>query len=407
MESDGRLAAFREHISREARWFSEQHFQNILLLHHNDCDGLSSGALLLTLFERLGCRVRRYSLEKPFPLALARIFSDFASEAQGLCVFSDFGSGMLSSIQRLIAGRFPVMLLDHHTLENSSLSGIHLINPIMHGLRGLPDCSASTIAALFALEFGESFRDLSPLGILGALGDRAIDARGELLGVNRIVLEYACASKLVTSCAPYHFSGLSNREGHELASWVDALGGFGYFRGGPDIAIKGLRESFDEPFQTYANNFQQEFLTLSQSYLEEGVVKRGKRIDYFHLGPEFDRYGVKTVGLMCDFLIKRSMVSADKYLAGFQNVPNEIPGLGALELNQVKVSMRLGARLCERVLAGECPALNEILPNATNALGGFVDACHEQAAATTIPLRMEQKLLELLEEQLERAMCVC
>jgi len=39
----------------------------INLFHHNDSDGLSSGAILIDSFNNYGYDVARYSLEKPYP----------------------------------------------------------------------------------------------------------------------------------------------------------------------------------------------------------------------------------------------------------------------------------------------------------------------------------------------------
>lgn len=400
MASNAQLQSFSNLVAQEVKWFRAQRFETVLLLHHNDCDGLSSATILVSLFERLGISVRRICLEKPFPLVLARVFADFATERNGLCVLADFGSGMLSQIHALANNAFPVFILDHHTIEGGVYRGIRLINPLLFGIPGLPDCSASTVAALFALGFGDDFADLCSLGVLGALGDRGIDERGELLGLNRKPLEVASRSGSVTSASPYIFAAWSNLSGEVLARHVDALGGFGYFQGGPDIAVKGLREQFDASFQACAQRFQDDFNTAMQSCLREGFISRGSCVDSFSLGAQFKRFGIKTVGLMCERLLDQNIASPDRYLAGFQAVPDEIPGLGIIALQQVKVSMRLGAELRKLVEAGERPGLHEVLPQATQKLGGFVDACHPHAAATTIPPGTEPELLRLLENSL-------
>jgi hypothetical protein len=42
------------------------------------------------------------------------------------------------------------------------------------------------------------------------------------------------------------------------------------------------------------------------------------------------------------------------------------------------------------------PGLDRLLPEATEAVGGFVDACHSLAAATTVPPGRESRLIEAL-----------
>ena len=42
--------------------------------------------------------------------------------------------------------------------------------------------------------------------------------------------------------------------------------------------------------------------------------------------------------------------------------------------------------------------LNILLPEATNRLGGFSDACHSLTAATTVAIGKEEKLIEEMEK---------
>ena len=46
-------------------------------------------------------------------------------------------------------------------------------------------------------------------------------------------------------------------------------------------------------------------------------------------------------------------------------------------------------------------ALNILLPDATNKLGGFSDACHSLTAATTVAIGKEEALIEEMEKILE------
>ena len=49
--------------------------KEILLFHHNDTDGLTSGAILTRTFERQNYKVKRYCLEKPYPAVLKKVFN--------------------------------------------------------------------------------------------------------------------------------------------------------------------------------------------------------------------------------------------------------------------------------------------------------------------------------------------
>jgi single-stranded-DNA-specific exonuclease len=50
------------------------------------------------------------------------------------------------------------------------------------------------------------------------------------------------------------------------------------------------------------------------------------------------------------------------------------------------------------IRAGRTMGLDNLLPEATNRLGGFSDACHSLTAATTVAIGKEEKLIEEMEK---------
>ena len=90
-------------------------------------------------------------------------------------------------------------------------------------------------------------------------------------------------------------------------------------------------------------------------------------------------------------------IDAQRYLAGFQIIPNEIPGFGPIQFNDVKISMRVSAQMEDEIRAGRTLGLDILLPEATNKLGGFSDACHTLTAATTVAIGKEEQLIEEME----------
>ena len=91
-------------------------------------------------------------------------------------------------------------------------------------------------------------------------------------------------------------------------------------------------------------------------------------------------------------------VDPEKYIAGFQIIPNEIPGFGPIAFNGVKISMRVPLSLEKKVRENSAPGLDMLLPKATDRLGGFSDACHSLAAATTLDIGLEEELIEEMEK---------
>ena len=71
--------------------------QEIQLFHHNDSDGLCSGAILQKVFKRAGYDVDRFSLEKPYPAVLKKIYDQDGR----VLVFADFAGRIAPMISEL------------------------------------------------------------------------------------------------------------------------------------------------------------------------------------------------------------------------------------------------------------------------------------------------------------------
>jgi nanoRNase/pAp phosphatase (c-di-AMP/oligoRNAs hydrolase) len=389
---------FLRAISRAAEDFKRLAPQNIVLFHHNDADGLSSGAILAQAFERRGIRLRRYCLEKPYPEALQRVIQDPDIDERTLVVLADFGSGMLPELILLNRQRLPIFVLDHHTVEPASSPELTLVNCTSFGVPSDPGCSASSIAFLFAADIDALNRDLAPIAVVGAVGDGLIDSSGRLSGINARVAELATTQSLLEFRDGEYFICRPERTSvRAFVKEVNALGSSGYFRGGPDVAVKGLREGRGEAFVQIAGSAVREFEDAVAKLMQMDFLHRGKNVQWFELGKDFSAFGVKTVGLVCEEIIKCKLADPNLYLAGFQKIPDEVPGLGPLFLRQTKISMRLPAGIKDKVKTGKARSRAEILPEATRNVGGFVDACHPHAAATTIPDGKNSQLISELE----------
>jgi hypothetical protein len=116
-----------------------------------------------------------------------------------------------------------------------------------------------------------------------------------------------------------------------------------------------------------------------------------------HVGERFAPMGVKMIGVFLDAVKNSDDIDPGRYLAGFQCIPDQIPGFGSVDLDQVKISMRVSGRLAARIRAGQAPGLDTFLPEATARLGGFSDACHSLSAATTVAVGDEVRLIEEME----------
>jgi hypothetical protein len=131
--------------------------------------------------------------------------------------------------------------------------------------------------------------------------------------------------------------------------------------------------------------------------LKGGGLQKSPHIQWFHVGNRFSPMGVKEIGAFCHVIRNTDFIDPQRYIAGFQILPNEIPGVGYFSFNEAKVSMRVSTYLEHEIRQGKAPGLDILLPEATNRLGGFSDACHSLTAATTVAIGKEGKLIEEME----------
>jgi len=375
----------------------------VSIFHHNDTDGLSSGAILKEAFERKGYRVKRVCLEKPYPLVLKKVF-----ENQGeILIFADFAGRIAPMISDLNKSRNLVLILDHHVAEESTEPMVINLDPDLFGLKGDRDISASTTCYLFSKLMDEKNQDLAFLGALGAVGDEFF-VDGKLISQNLNVLKEVekNGSAIIVNeeieGKRYLFKTSKGFiTGVLFEDYLDTLGGAGYYNNGPDIGvkvcIKGFSEESDRIVEQLKSIEERIFNKEIERIKTEGFNET-LNIQWFNVANRFSPMGVKMIGAFCDTIKNMDFVDPKKYLAGFQIIPNKIPGFGKIEFNEVKISMRVSSVLEKKIREKKAMGLNILLPEATSRLGGCSDACHSLTAATTVKIGKEGKLIEEMEK---------
>ena len=375
--------------------------KTVQLFHHNDADGLTSGAILTRAFERKGCEVRRSSLEKPYPAVLERIF---AVRGETI-VFADFAGRIAPLISELNRGQNLVLILDHHVALPAADPSVHNLDPDLYGLKGDLDISASVTCWRFAMRMDERNADLADLAALGAVGDEFF-LDGRLVSENRLaVLEAVAQGRMRVEPGKvgekyYFFTPKGEVAGPALAKYLETLGGVGYYREGPEMGVAVcLNGPSPESDRMHAElkTLKEERFTEEIRRLRAGGMHASGHIQWFHVGERFAPMGVKMIGAFCEAIRNQDFIDPRKYLAGFQSLPDEVPGFGAVAMNDVKVSMRVSAFLEGEIRAGRALPLNRLLPEATGRVGGFSDACHGLAAATTVGAGKEERLIAEME----------
>lgn len=392
-------------MEKAIRELREWNDKTVQIFHHNDADGLTSGSILTRAFERQGYKVSCFCLEKPYPAVLKKVF-----EQEGrLLIFADFAGRIAPLISELNRGRNLTLILDHHVAEASTDPKVHNLDPDLFGLKGDRDISASTTCYLFALALDPANRDMAYIAAIGAVGD-GFFVNGELVSQNRdVALEAVQQGRMEIR---KHENGeqyfLTSPKGSlpvlELSDYLDILGGVGYYQGGPamgvSVCLNGVSPESDRMVDEL-KAIRTRIFNEEIARLRAGEMKQAPHIQWFHVQKRLFPMGVKMIGAFCDAIKDTDLIDPKKYLAGFQVIPDEIPGFGTITFNEVKISMRASRSLEEEIRAGRALGLNTFLPEATGKLGGFSDACHSLTAATTVAIGREEKLIEEMEKILK------
>jgi single-stranded-DNA-specific exonuclease len=387
-----------ENAIREVKGWPEKAVQ---IFHHNDADGLCSGAILTRAFERQGFEVRRFCLEKPYPVVLKKIY-----EQEGrILIFADFAGRIAPMLSELNRGRNLTLILDHHFAEASTDPQVYNLDPELYGLKGDRDISASTTCYLFAVTLDPANHNMAHTAALGAVAD-GFFVDGRLVSQNREVTMKAVQQGLIE--IRKHESGeqymltFSGRQilCRELGDYLDILGGVGYYQKGPEMGVRVCLEGASPDSDRMVEGLK---AIRTKVFNEEiarfkgGALKESPHIQWFHVKNRFFPMGVKMIGAFCDAIKDTKYIDPQKYIAGFQIIPDEIPGFGSIAFNEVKISMRVSSYMEEEIRSGRVMGLNILLPEATNRLGGFSDACHSLTAATTVAIGKEEQLIEEME----------
>ncbi len=371
------------------------------LFHHNDADGLSSGAILSQAFAREGFEVRRYCLEKPYPAVLKRVY-----EQEGrIFIFADFAGRIAPILSELNGERNLTLILDHHVAEASTNPKVHNLDPDLYGLKGDRDISASTTCYLFARTLDRANRDMAHIAAIGAVGD-GFFVDGKLVNQNREVAMESVRQGLMeiqeneTGEQYILKSETGDIAYDQLAVYLNILGAVGYYQKGPDagvqVCLDGISAESDRMVDEFKTIKTKIFDTEIEK-LQRGAFEKTSHIQWFHVQDRFSPMGVKMIGDFCYTIRNMDFIDPEKYIAGFQVIPNEIPGFREIRFDEVKISMRVPPNLEEEIKLENAEPLNTFLPEATSRLGGFSDACHRLAAATTLAIGKEEELIAEME----------
>ncbi len=197
---------------------------SIHIYTHLDADGLSSGAILGKALFRENIPFQITVLRQLEKEEIVKI-SENVKKFKNFLIFSDFGSGQYLELQnKLISKEIfnSFIILDHHLPQNvSSKENIDLIkeihkssfqwhiNPYFFRFDGSLEISGAGLCYLFAKSLNKKNIDLSPIALVGAVGD--IQNQGpnkSFLGINTLILEDAKSLELIEIKNDLNFSSI-------------------------------------------------------------------------------------------------------------------------------------------------------------------------------------------------------
>ncbi len=168
-----------------------------LIMHHYDCDGITSGSIVASWFEGSG---KKYRMK-----AVRKVDSELVDslQAEKEIIFVDLGSGS-PSVDEL---KGDVVIIDHH----QPMAKSHLqANPHLFGFDGGSELSAAGCAYFV---FGVS----ADLGVVGAVGDIQCPLRS----LNKRMLEEAVGQNAVEVSTDLRLFGRNSRPMTQLLLYAD------------------------------------------------------------------------------------------------------------------------------------------------------------------------------------------
>ena len=171
----------------------KEHLQSdsfFTVISHHDADGLSSAGIVGSALARANARFNIRIVEE----LKDEDVDEISKTNPDIVVFADIGSGYLELINRRLEAKAAV-ILDHHPPNAEKSDKAVQLNPHHFGIDGATMVSAAGVCYLVARELSTDNKDLSALGIVGALGDmQDKNEKRSLMGLNEILVEDAISS---------------------------------------------------------------------------------------------------------------------------------------------------------------------------------------------------------------------
>jgi len=182
----------------------------ILVVTHFDADGISAGSIILSAINRLGTPAHLRVVES----LSERVVEEIDGTESSLVIFTDIGSGYLTLLSKGLRNR-RIVVADHHQSLGEAAPNLVHFNTHLFGFNGSTEISGAGTAYLLAKSLDGGNRDLSPMALVGCLGDQQDKGpRRTLVGLNQEILKDAIEMRLVEETQDLVFFGRQTRPVH-------------------------------------------------------------------------------------------------------------------------------------------------------------------------------------------------
>jgi len=368
--------------------------KEVLVIHHDDADGLCSAAITKRALEREKLKVKTFCLEKVY----TEVIEDLHSKTGQTIFYVDIGSSHADLISEYNKGRNLTVILDHHDPKPSKDPKVLDLNLEHYGFKGETDFSGATCCYLFAKSLNEDNVDLSYLALVGSC-----EISQGFTGLNKMVLEESLKSRVIQQKGKSHEITKLKTRLDAFFSKLQILGAVGYYEGGPEMGInvclEGLSKGVEEKVNVLeVKRKEANRQVLGRLYRER--LRETEHIQWFDAGNMYEGMGTKVIGQFCSFLSYQTrLIKQNKYILGIVNVPPEIPGWGKLKEKFVKASVRVPKAMQPQIEEEKLPGAVNLLDKASESFG-IADG-HQYAASVIVPMDKKQMLLENAEKAIE------
>ncbi|MFH1246985.1 MAG: DHH family phosphoesterase [Candidatus Micrarchaeota archaeon] len=166
-----------------------EEFNDAVIVHHFDADGLPAGAIVFSAMYRNGIAPAMLCWKK---MTVENVEQLAAKRREKQIIFCDLGAGYTSVFEEHLKDK-EIIILDHHREEKLDVAkNITLVTPHQHGIDGDMEVAAGGVCYLAF----RNYVDLSQLALVSAVGDMQ-DKIG-MQGVNKIILSDAVKAGIAT-----------------------------------------------------------------------------------------------------------------------------------------------------------------------------------------------------------------